>query len=446
MTEKACSSIGLAKQQIEQLTNSNSDSNNNSNSDTGVNSTLSLSDFNKGNVHSSNVHFQYASAAYDVRMLNRDITNIMVTLNVQNLMIVTKLNDVSLYYLTREVTQWLLTQYPEMTVFVDEQLQDDDKFAAGEIIQECHSEGRIKYWTNEFINKHDVFFDLVVTLGGDGTVLFVSSIFQQHVPPVLSFSLGSLGFLTNFKFEQFQKNLQGVINQRVKTNLRLRLECKLFRRQSDDIDSMIDDDDETRKKRIVKMKLDSTYHVLNELTVDRGPSPFLSMLELYGNDSLMTVAQADGLIIATPTGSTAYSLSAGGSLMYPTVNAIAVTPICPHTLSFRPLILPDTIKLKIKASMKSRNSAWVSFDGKNRVELNRGDYITVSASPYWFPTVEAHASEFIDSISRQLNWNVREQQKSFTHMLTEKNKENYENLQQDEGNVKEIEEVEVEEE
>ena len=96
------------------------------------------------------------------------------------------------------------------------------------------------------------------------------------------------------------------------------------------------------------------YHVLNELTIDRGPSAFISMLEVFGDNSLLTVAQADGLIIATPTGSTAYSLSAGGSLVYPSVNAIAVTPICPHTLSFRPIILPDSMKLKVKVPLNSR--------------------------------------------------------------------------------------------
>lgn len=229
MTDRACSSINVTKQRLQELT-TGSGTNTSSGSESGSISPSLSKDASKLQ-SSSNVHFQYASAAYDVRMLNKDITNIMVELNVKNLMIVTKLNDVGLYYLTRELTEWLLANYPDMNVYVDKQLDGDERFAVQDIIQECEANGncspcehRVKYWTNEFIAQHDVYFDLVVTLGGDGTVLFVSSIFQQHVPPVLSFALGSLGFLTNFKFESFQDSLSTVINHKVKTNLRIRLE------------------------------------------------------------------------------------------------------------------------------------------------------------------------------------------------------------------------------
>ena len=167
------------------------------------------------------------------------------------------------------------------------------------------------------------------------------------------------------------------------------------------------------------------HTVLNELTIDRGPSPYISMLELYGDGSLLTVAQSDGIIIATPTGSTAYSLSAGGSLVYPTVNAISVTPICPHTLSFRPIILPDSMNLKIKVSPKARNTSWVSFDGRYRKELLQGEFVTITTSPYMFPTVESSPTEFIDSIRRTLNWNSREEQKSFTSVLSSRNREKF---------------------
>lgn len=387
---------------------------------------------------SSNTHFQYASTAYGVRLLSRDISNTKVELDVQNLMIVTKLNDISLYFLTRELVEWLLVHFPQVTVYVDKELEHNDKFAAQELAKDSKCrQSRIKYWTKEFIDENDVFFDLVITLGGDGTVLFVSSLFQRHVPPVMSFSLGSLGFLTNFKFEDFRTDLTKILNSKVKTNLRMRLECKVYRRHEPEVDP------ETGKKICVVEHIDS-HHILNEVTIDRGPSPFISMLELYGDGNLMTVAQADGLIIATPTGSTAYSLSAGGSLIYPTVNAIAVTPICPHTLSFRPIILPDSMTLKVKVSLKARGTAWAGFDGKDRCELKQGDFITISASPYVFPTVESSPIEFIHSISRTMNWNVREQQKSFTHILSQKNKEKYNTEKVRESKAK-SEEEEIEE-
>ncbi|CCH60885.1 hypothetical protein TBLA_0D03860 [Henningerozyma blattae CBS 6284] len=384
---------------------------------------------------SSKSHYKFASHAYGVRMLSKDLSNTKIDLQVENIMIVNKQDDLSLVYLARELVQWLLTNYNKLNVYVQDNLQNSKHFDAQSIAKDSQcKESRIKYWDLDFLDQNVGFFDLIITLGGDGTVLFVSSIFQTHVPPVLPFALGSLGFLTNFQFEYFKEDLPLILNQKIKTNLRMRLECKVFRRQEPILNPRTG-------KKICINELESEHHVLNELTIDRGISPFISMLEVYGDKSLLTVAQADGLIVATPTGSTAYSLSAGGSLVYPSVNAISVTPICPHTLSFRPIILPDSMNIRVKVSAKSRGTAWAAFDGKNRVELRPGDYILISASPYAFPTLEATSTEFIDSISRSLNWNVREQQKSFSNVLCKKNLEQFENvqLQDKEESVEEVE-------
>jgi NAD+ kinase len=129
------------------------------------------------------------------------------------------------------------------------------------------------------------------------------------------------------------------------------------------------------------------FEVLNDLVVDRGPSPFVSLLEIFGDDHHLTTVQADGLTVSTPTGSTAYSLSAGGSLVHPQIPALLLTPICPHTLSFRPMLLPDSMELRICVPYNSRSTAWASFDGRGRVELKQGDHIKITASKYPFPTV-----------------------------------------------------------
>ena len=168
-----------------------------------------------------------------------------------------------------------------------------------------------------------------------------------------------------------------------------------------------------------------TRHVLNEIVIDRGPSPWVSMLELYGNDSLLTVVQADGLILSTPTGSTAYSLSAGGSLVHPEVAAMSVTPICPHTLSFRPMLLPDSMVLRVNLPTRSRSTAWASFDGRHRTQLFPGYYVTVRASQFPFPTIVSSPTEYIDSVSRTLKWNVRQQQKPFEHLLSTPTRKQY---------------------
>jgi len=148
-------------------------------------------------------------------------------------------------------------------------------------------------------------------------------------------------------------------------------------------------------------------HPYVELVIDRGPSPYVSNLELYGDNDLLTVVQADGCIFSTPTGSTAYSLSAGGSLVHPDIPAILLTPICPHSLSFRPMLLNDSMLLRVSVPKGSRATAWCAFDGKGRIELRQGDFVTIAASQYPFPTVLSNSTEWIDSISRTLRWNTR---------------------------------------
>jgi len=158
-----------------------------------------------------------------------------------------------------------------------------------------------------------------------------------------------------------------------------------------------------------------TFEVLNDLVVDRGAGPYMSMLELFGDDEHLTTVQADGLVVSTPTGSTAYSVSAGGSLVHPDIPALLITPICPHTLSFRPMLLPDSMELRICVPHNSRSTAWASFDGRGRVELKQGDHIKVTPSKFPFPTVcmSSSSQDWFNSVSRCLRWNERERQKSF---------------------------------
>ncbi|KAK6459620.1 NAD kinase associated with ferric reductase [Scheffersomyces xylosifermentans] len=363
-----------------------------------------LSKLSNDDLRSVKSHTELAETANGVRMLAKNLSKATIQLDVRAIMIVTKARDNSLIYLTREVVEWLLTQDRDITVYVDSKLENSKRFRTDDIKTNFpKANGLLRFWDKKFALKNPEEFDLVVTLGGDGTVLYASNLFQRVVPPVISFALGSLGFLTNFKFDSFRERMNTVLASGVKAYLRMRFTCRVHRADG---------------------KLVCEQQVLNELVVDRGPSPYVTQLELYGDGSLLTIAQADGLIIATPTGSTAYSLSAGGSLVHPGVSAISVTPICPHTLSFRPILLPDGMFLKVKVPETSRSTAWASFDGKVRTELNKGDYVTIQASPFPFPTVISSKTEYIDSVSRNLNWNAREQQKPFSHLLSDKNQRN----------------------
>ena len=347
-------------------------------------------------------HMDLAKTAHSVRSLAKRLNRATIQLSLNSVLVITKARDNSLVYLTKEMVEWLLLTFPNMNVYVDKHLQNTYRFDAKGLVDEIPGAAtKLRFWDKELIRSNAVPFDFVITLGGDGTVLHASTLFQNVVPPIISFSLGSLGFLTNFEFERFRDVLSLAATNGVKTDLRMRFSCRVHSANGDVV---------------------CEQQVLNELTVDRGPSPYVTMLELYGDDHLMTVAQADGLIIATPTGSTAYSLSAGGSLVHPEVSCICITPVCPHTLSFRPIMVPDSIKLTVKVPLRSRSTAWAAFDGRTRVKLDVGGYVTICASRYPFPTVKNETNEYFENVSRVLNWNNRKEQKSFKHLLSDKNK------------------------
>ncbi|XP_050363244.1 NAD kinase 2, chloroplastic [Argentina anserina] len=241
--------------------------------------------------------------------------------------------------------------------------------------------------------------DFVACLGGDGVILHASNLFKGAVPPIVSFNLGSLGFLTSHTFDDYRQDLRQVIhgnNTRdgVYITLRMRLRCEIFRND--------------------KAMPGKVFDVLNEIVVDRGSNPYLSKIECYERDQLITKVQGDGVIVATPTGSTAYSTAAGGSMVHPNVPCMLFTPICPHSLSFRPVILPDSASLELKIPKDARSNAWVSFDGKRRQQLSRGDSVRIAMSQHPLPTVNKRdqTGDWFRSLIRCLNWNERLDQKA----------------------------------
>ncbi|KAL2467772.1 NAD kinase 2 [Forsythia ovata] len=241
--------------------------------------------------------------------------------------------------------------------------------------------------------------DFVACLGGDGVILHASNLFRGAVPPVVSFNLGSLGFLTSHTFHDYKNDLKQVIHGNntidgVYITLRMRLRCEIF-----------------RNGKAVPGKI---FDVLNEIVVDRGSNPYLSKIECYEHDRLITKVQGDGVIVATPTGSTAYSTAAGGSMVHPNVPCMLFTPICPHSLSFRPVILPDSARLELKIPEDARSNAWVSFDGKRRQQLSRGDSVRIYMSQHPLPTVNKcdQTGDWFRSLIRCLNWNERLDQKA----------------------------------
>lgn len=238
--------------------------------------------------------------------------------------------------------------------------------------------------------------DFVICLGGDGTLMYAASLFQKCVPPVMSFHFGSLGFLAPFQFQDFKEDITQVLEGNSNLLLRSRLECTVCKLNTDDTQS--------KWKNIL---------VLNEVVLDRGLSPYLCNLDLYVEKHLVTSIQGDGVIISTPTGSTAYAVAAGASMMHPSVPSIMITPICPHSLSFRPIVVPAEVEIKLIVSKESRNTAWVSFDGRSRQELQIGDCVKIKTAVHPFPSIclKDPIDDWFNSLAECLHWNMRKLQR-----------------------------------
>ncbi|KAL7931155.1 ATP-NAD kinase-like domain-containing protein [Trichoderma chlorosporum] len=403
------------------------------------------------NVHSRMLtKKQLSDMAWGVRELSRRLSSMRIRFRVRSIFLLTKIHDSDLICNTRALAQWLLSKERDVKyiVYVERILKTNKRFDVGkmmdDLVQDYAKEGgvdegtarddvekRLRYWDENMCRTRPHQFDFVITLGGDGTVLYASWLFQRIVPPVLSFALGSLGFLTKFEFEDFKPILNSAFAKGVTVSLRLRFECTVMRsvrRKASESESEEDVGEAHHKRDLVEELIgeetederthrpEGTFEILNELVVDRGPNPTMSYTEIFGDDEHFTSVLADGICVSTPTGSTAYNLAAGGSLCHPENPVMLVTSICAHTLSFRPIILPDTIVLRVGVPYNARTASWASFDGRERVELKPGDYVTVSASRYPFASVQTEgrrSEDWINSISGKLGWNTRQKQKGF---------------------------------
>lgn len=361
-----------------------------------------------------------------VRELSFKLSNLNMKLHMRNILIVSKIHERALVPITRDLALWLIslkTMNGTLNVYVQDILQNDADFRFDEVRAKYPDHSKhMKFWTQQMCTKNPNLFDFVITLGGDGTVLYTSWLFQRVVPPVLCFGFGSLGFMTEYDFKDKEETIMSILENGVSCSLRMRFECTIMRstgnNEGKDYTSLANEMDEAARTGVfANHKMGETYCILNDVVVDRGPNPTITTTELYGDFKFLTAIQADGVVISTPSGSTAYSLSAGGSLVHPDIPGVLISPICPHTLSFRPLVLPNSLIVRVGVPYDARVSAWCGFDGKCRVELKQGDFLTVSASPYPFPKVHdgnSHTSWFT-RLSETLHWNERKRQKAYNY-------------------------------
>jgi NAD+ kinase len=271
---------------------------------------------------------QLSDMAWGVRELSRRLSSMRIRFRVRTIFLLTKIHDSDLIVNTRALAQWLLSKERDVkyVIYVEKQFKTNKRFDAaglvdevaheyakdGSVTEDAAREGvqrRLRYWDEAMCRSRPHSFDFVITLGGDGTVLYASWLFQRIVPPVLSFALGSLGFLTKFDFEDYKPILNSAFSKGVTVSLRLRFECTVMRsvRKRLSESESDEDNDETHYRRDLVEELigeenedehthkpEGTFEILNELVVDRGPNPseflFLSCSYLpYNSVSFATV-------------------------------------------------------------------------------------------------------------------------------------------------------------
>lgn len=228
---------------------------------------------------------QLYDMAWSVRKLSKKLGSVKLKLTVKSVFIVSKTHDESLVSSTREVARWLLSKGRDIpyNVYVERRLETHPDFGALQLRQEEPSaKGRLKFWDPKLAQEQPHLFDFVITLGGDGTVLYTSWLFQRTVPPVLSFALGSLGFMTNFNYADYQGILENAFRDGVVVSLRLRFECTVMRSKArlrdsharfltsrDLVEELMGEEGEDTLTHTP----DRAYEILNDVVLDRGPNP-----------------------------------------------------------------------------------------------------------------------------------------------------------------------------
>ncbi len=221
--------------------------------------------------------------------------------------------------------------------------------------------------------------DLIILFGGDGTFLYTARHFFGSDIPLLGVNLGKLGFLTEIEIDELDDTLQHLVEDNYTIEKRMLLDVKVIR------------DDRT--------VMEGT--ALNDAVVNRGSNARMIGLEIYINEQYVNSYRADGLITATPTGSTAYSLSAGGAIVNPRLNAILVTPICPHTLYVRPLVISEEEKVTIRVSGRSSDIK-ITVDGSKVHTLKTGDEIEIQCSEHSISLVKLPGKTFYNILHQKM--------------------------------------------
>jgi NAD+ kinase len=223
--------------------------------------------------------------------------------------------------------------------------------------------------------------DLIVILGGDGTMISTARLIGDREVPILGINYGSLGYLTEFRIEEMFPAIEAILDGNYEIDPRVTLDVKLER----------------------DAEILSTNRILNEVVINRAVLAKIIEVEITLNGLFVNSFRSDGIIVATPTGSTAYSLSAGGPILYPSMNAVVITPICPFTLTNRPIVIPDNAEIRLRLKSESEGAA-LTLDGQVGYQMKTGDCVVISKSETSFNLVSPPNRNYFDVLRNKLKW------------------------------------------
>ena len=230
--------------------------------------------------------------------------------------------------------------------------------------------------------------DLMLVLGGDGTLLAMAKAIAEsgHDIPILAVNFGSLGFLTEITRPEIHESLDRVLNNRATHDHRMMLRATATRAGQAAV----------------------THLALNDVVFTRTALSRMIELSVSVGDQFVTAVKADGLIVATPTGSTAYNLAAGGPIVHPSMDALVLTPIAPHTLSNRPIVIPTEREVRVKStSANAGDEVYVTVDGQTGFGLHQGDEIAIAKADRPLRLIRATTRSYFEVLRQKLKWNER---------------------------------------
>lgn len=226
--------------------------------------------------------------------------------------------------------------------------------------------------------------DLVIVLGGDGTLLATARALNRKPIPILAVNLGGLGFLTVLTREELYPTLESLIAGNFRSERRVQIEAEVVRSH----------------------EVISTFLALNDVVLNKGAIARVLDFDAWVDGQFVSTYKADGLIVSTPTGSTAYSLAAGGPVIAPSVGAFIITPICAHTLTNRPIVLPDSATIDV-AVKSQRESVYLTVDGQVGIAVRSDDSVRICKADSYVEIIQPMHKDYFEILRQKLKWGER---------------------------------------